>query len=202
MVTTAVHRIIEQHAAAHADTPALVEDRRVIGYRELNHRANVVARHLINHGFRRGGHAVVRMDIGVDLATVLLAILKAGGCYTWLEPRLSRGSSPVTIAPAPHDGAEAYVPIDVKRILAEPVQAGPNLPILARPSDVACVLQDDAGQPAVLVPHSTITALRDRVAAPICDWTGDPSSLDLWIGLMAGATLTVETASAMTAEAA
>jgi non-ribosomal peptide synthetase component F len=201
MVIPAIHRIVEQHAATLVDAPALVEDGRAIGYRELNHRANLVARHLIDRGFRRGGHAVVRMERGADLATVLLAILKAGGCYSWIEPAMNAGRRQVAVAAGPH-GNPQYVPMDLTPILARPTQPGPNLPILSRPSDLACVLQDDAGRATVLVPHATITALHDGTADRVYDWSCESSALALWIALMAGATLTIETAPALSTEAA
>ena len=41
-----------------------------------------MARQLMAAGFRRGMRAQVKMAPSVNLAVVLLAILKAGGCYS------------------------------------------------------------------------------------------------------------------------
>ena len=63
----------------------------------------------------------------------------------------------------------------------------PNLPILTRGHDIACVMPQRNGQPGVLVPHSTIAALHKHpLPASFC-WSPEPGALDLWIPLMAGA---------------
>ena len=194
VVTLAVHRIVEQQAAARGDIAAIVDPGGATTYRDLNHRANSVARHLISHGFRRGAHAVVAMDRSRDLAVVLLAILKAGGCYSLLHPAGARAPWRVAIAPELSSALEAYLPIELAPPLADAAHSGPNLPIIARASDPACVLRDDGGQPAVLVPHSTITALQSATLPRPCYWSSQTSALDLWIGLMAGATVRVDRA--------
>ena len=78
-VTTesAIHRVIEQHAVTRGELMAIVDRDRSCSYRDLNYRANALARRLHAHGFRRGGHACVRLPRGINLATTLLAILKA-----------------------------------------------------------------------------------------------------------------------------
>src|SRR6266550_511766 len=47
----AIHRIIEQRAAIHGDLTAIADAGVSLSYRELNQRANAVARHLIANGF-------------------------------------------------------------------------------------------------------------------------------------------------------
>ena len=56
----AVHRIIEANAAKSGDLPAIADTHITLSYRELNLRANAVARHLMANGFRRGSLATVR----------------------------------------------------------------------------------------------------------------------------------------------
>jgi hypothetical protein len=194
MENLVVHRIVEQHAATRGETTALEQDGDTLTYRELNVRANGVARHLLEEGFRRGGHIVVSMEQGLDLATVLLATLKTGGCYTWQRPGRSPVPWPAAIALKPDDDVRQYRPIDVVSMLRHPVRTSPNLPVLTRPSDLACVLVDtDAGR--VVVPHSTIAALRTTPGLPQ-GWDGDSSTFDLWAGLMSGTSLAVVTAPA------
>src|SRR5688572_3058545 len=88
---SAIHRFVEQHAAGRGDAVAVVDAERSVTYRELNQRANAVARHLMTGGFRRGAHAVVAMPCSADLAIVLLAVLKAGGSYAWIDKRKPGG---------------------------------------------------------------------------------------------------------------
>ena len=59
VVTGSIPRLIEHQAAINGNSPALMAGAVVITYRELNFRANTVARRLLAHGFRRGGRAYV-----------------------------------------------------------------------------------------------------------------------------------------------
>jgi hypothetical protein len=189
-----IHRLIEWHAATHGGLVAIADRDRRCSYRELNYAANGLARHLVAQGFRRGGHACVRMPRGINLATVLLAVLKAGGSYTWSDPeRIEAASEPdgVSISTGV-GGAEArYLHLEVTPLLAECPGSCPNLPILTRGTDVACVLQDGA-RPAVIVPHATMTALRSTAVTHPTPWAGEPGAFELWMALMAGTTAVVE----------
>ena len=86
MSTSAIHRVIERHSANLADSIAIVDAVSSLTYRDLNQRANARARRLMDHGFRRGSLAVVKMEPSLDLAVTLLAVLKAGGAYSWIDP--------------------------------------------------------------------------------------------------------------------
>ena len=140
----------------------------------------------------------------MELAAVLLAVLKAGGAFTWLGSS-ARPTWQVALAgrcdaggDSPRDPGDEARPLDLTSALAPPFRPGPNLPILTRPSNPACVLAVDGGVPSIVVPHATITALhRPHIAARPQTWEGDPSTFDLWTGLMAGATLSVEKAPAL-----
>jgi non-ribosomal peptide synthetase component F len=190
----AVHRIVEVHAAINGHAPAIISGEHVTTYGDLNSHANALARHLIDEGFCRGGHARIDMRPGAELAAVLLAVLKAGGAYTWLRSSIQ----PTCQAAVAHRCD--HVPlhprqIDLRPMLAPPACYKPNLPILTRSTDIACVLVDDTGAPFIEVPHATIAALhRPGLGVRVHTWAGDPTTFDLWIGLMAGATLTVAAA--------
>jgi hypothetical protein len=192
VVTAAIHRLVEQHAAARPAATAVTDGRRAVTYRELNFRANACARKLIDRGFRRGAHAIVRVEPGVGLAVTLLAVLKAGGSYTWIDPRCGDSDYPpgISIARGGPSSPPAYVPVGDDGALAGDAQPSPNLPVLTRPSDVACVLHGRGGVPEVLVPHATIVAMLARTAPPSTAWSGEPGAFDLWIALMSGGALT------------
>ena len=196
MVTTeAVHRVIEQHAALRGDLIAIADRDRSCSYRELNVKGNAVARQLIAAGFRRGGHVSVRMPRGIDLAVVLLATLKAGGSYAWTDSERSESPEPtgVSISVGCNAVETRHLHLELTAALAEPCSCSPNLPILTRGSDIACVLADCAnGMAPVMVPHATITALRARAVTHPTPWTGEPGAFDLWMALMAGTTAVVE----------
>lgn len=176
------------------DAIAVVDGSDLATYRELNQRANALARHLSFSGLTRGALAFVRMPRGADLAVVLLGILKAGACYVWLEPGTPHDHalpSKLCIRRRSSSDEEEYLAIDIDRALRETASgAGPNLPVLTRGPEVACVLTDHTGRPNVLVPHATIAAL-PRTRTLLQTWEGSAGALDLWIALMSGTTLSV-----------
>jgi len=200
MSTSAIHRVIEQHSAQLGDAVALIDGDRSLTYRDLNQRANASARRLIDHGFRRGSLAVVRMEQSLELAVTLLAVLKAGGAYTWIGPE-EQGSWPEGLSMVLDERGREQRCLAVDIAGDGPAHSAPNLPIVTRPSDVACVIRDLHGRPAVLVPHETIAALgAQSVPPPLARWAAEPGALDLWVTLMAGSTAlltaTVESAAA------
>ena len=186
-----IPRLLEQHAAATGDAVALLSGPQTLTYRGLNLRANAVARRLLAHGFRRGGRVHVCRSRSVDLAVVLLGVLKAGGAYLWIDPdRTATWPQGVYIATGQNGSEDQYLAVDLGDVLSQTTPT-PNLPIMTRDSDIACVLADEDGAPAVLVPHSTVVSLGMRVTPETAAWTGEPGAMDLWAGLVAGATLAV-----------
>jgi non-ribosomal peptide synthetase component F len=203
-VSNAVHRIVEQRASSTPDAAAIVDGSQRATYRDLNQRANALARQLCASGLTRGALAFVRMPRSADLAVVLLAILKAGACYAWVDrdaPDAVDLPASFCILRHASAGEDQYLAIDIDRLLRDTTsRVGPNLPVLTRESDVACVLPDSAGRPTVFVPHATIAAL-PRALSLRQNWEGSPGALDLWVALMSGATLSLGVRTPATAAA-
>lgn len=191
---TGVHRIVESHAATRGNEIALVGREGTLTYRELNQRANGLARHLIAKGLRRGSRAVVKMERCPDLAVVLLAVLKAGGAYTWLDC-WEEGGWPggISLVQAVEGHEERHLFVDIRAALEASARPAPNLPILTRAADIACVLHQGNGLPAVMIPHSTITGLQSHPTEETAPWSVDLGALDMWLPLMAGDAITLTT---------
>ncbi|MFC8240396.1 non-ribosomal peptide synthetase [Streptomyces chartreusis] len=81
-----VHELFEERVRAHPDAIAVVCGEQQWTYRELNARANRLARALLARGLRREGVVAVVMERGLDWAAAVLAVLKAGGVYLPVEP--------------------------------------------------------------------------------------------------------------------
>lgn len=175
----AIHRLIEGQVAANGEAIAIDGDGHGISYRELNAAANAVARRLMAAGFKRGMRVRVRMQPSVDLAVVLLAILKAGGSYLWTI---------TADRPVIQIGERELPPGEV---LATGACGGPNLPVITRETDIACLLERGAGESPIAVPHGTVIAMIPHATGERLPWAGEPGALDLWITLMAGATAVV-----------
>lgn len=205
VVNGAIHRIIEYHAASRPDAPAVTEGAVTLSYRELNQRANTLARRLADSGLTRGALALVRMERGANLATVLLAVLKAGAAYAWMEPGTPDDldlPAAFCIVKRPAGSEQRYLAVDIRGALAacdgKPTS---NLPILTRGSDVACAFVDASGEPHLFVPHATITSLTAGDVSQPGEWGSAPGAFELWLGLMSGATITLPAAAPATAAA-
>jgi len=81
-----VHQAIAQQVERTPDATAVVARDAEITYRELNGRANQLARHLRKLGVGCETPVAIAIDRSVDMVVGLLAILKAGGAYVPLDP--------------------------------------------------------------------------------------------------------------------
>ena len=180
MTALGVHRIIERQSAVGGDRVAIESDDLALTYRELNQRANGVARDLISRGLRRNSHVVVRMERSPELAIALLAILKAGAAYTWIDAIRADGRWPYgmsllgmfPLAGGIQDGIPRPILVDMS-VLMTASRPAPNLPIVTRADDIACALPQPNGLPAVLVPHASIALLGGYPIPARSAWSGD-----------------------------
>ena len=80
------HELFEEQVALHPDAVAAVHGDRQWTYRELNGRANRLARALLARGLRREGVVAVVTERDLDWMAAVLAVFKAGGVYLPIEP--------------------------------------------------------------------------------------------------------------------
>src|SRR5437773_6265111 len=80
------HELFEERARARPDAIAAVRGNTPWTYRELNARANRVARALLARGLACEGVVGVVTERNLDWMTAVLAIFKAGGAYLPIEP--------------------------------------------------------------------------------------------------------------------
>ena len=81
-----VHRLIEAQAARAGDRPAITCEGRSLSYRELDARANQLARRLASQGVGPDVLVGLYIERSIELMVGLLAIHKAGGAYVPLDP--------------------------------------------------------------------------------------------------------------------
>jgi amino acid adenylation domain-containing protein len=81
-----VHEVFETQARRTPDAVAVAYEGLRLTYRELNARANQVARYLARHGVRPENMVGICVERSLDMVVGLLAILKAGGAYVPLDP--------------------------------------------------------------------------------------------------------------------
>jgi pristinamycin I synthase-3/4 len=187
-----VHRVVERQVAALGDRIAVAGAGGGLTYRDLNQRANIVARRLMACGLRRAARVTLKMERSPQLAVLMLAVLKAGGAYMWIDGGDGgRWPDGISISRRPIGEDEALIVVERAALLDVIARPAPNLPIVTRPDDLACVLPQRNGLPGVLVPHATITALQSHPLPDRAMWAGDVAALDLWLPLMAGGTVII-----------
>ncbi len=83
-----LHRLFEAQAASTPDAIAVECGNETWTYRELNARANLLARRLSKLGIGPEALVGICLDRSPELMAALLAVLKAGGAYVPLDPNL------------------------------------------------------------------------------------------------------------------
>ena len=81
-----VPALVTIQAAAAPWAPAVAIDGRALSYRDLEGRANRIARHLRTLGVGRESVVACCMERSTDLTVALLGVLKAGAAYLPLDP--------------------------------------------------------------------------------------------------------------------
>jgi amino acid adenylation domain-containing protein len=81
-----IHHLVEKQVAQTPDATALLFEDTRITYRELNQRANRLARRLNALGVGPDVLVGICMERSIEMVVALLAILKAGGAYVPLDP--------------------------------------------------------------------------------------------------------------------
>ncbi len=95
-----VHEVFEQRAKANPDAVVAVHGDRQWTYRELNARANRLARALLARGLRREGVVAVITERNLDWMAAVLAVFKAGGAYLPIEPQFPADRIATTLSRA------------------------------------------------------------------------------------------------------
>ncbi len=80
-----IHQLFEQQAAARPEATAVVFGEQHLSYRELNERANKLARHLRRLGVGPESLVGIFIERSAEMIIALLGILKAGGAYVPLD---------------------------------------------------------------------------------------------------------------------
>ncbi|MGW4897497.1 amino acid adenylation domain-containing protein [Kitasatospora sp. NPDC004240] len=186
--------------AAAPDAVAVVAGATVLTYRELDRRANRVARALIGQGVRPETPVAVLLERSAELVVAILAIVKAGGAYVPLDPRFPSSRTDLIVR---ETGAALVLTEDVLTALsrAEPDDSDPG--VACDPRQLAYVMytSGSTGRPkGVGVTHRDVAAL---ALAPCWREGGhervllhsptafDASTYEFWVPLLGGGRVVV-----------
>lgn len=87
---TCIHQLFEQQAAQTPDNVAVVYEDQQLTYKELNGRANQLARYLLGFGVGPETPVALCVERSLEMVIGLLGVLKAAGAYVPLDPVLPR----------------------------------------------------------------------------------------------------------------
>jgi amino acid adenylation domain-containing protein len=81
-----IHQLFEAQAAKTPDAPAVRFGDAALTYRELDERANRLARHLAGRGVGPEVRVGICLERGLEAMVAMLGVMKAGGAYVPLDP--------------------------------------------------------------------------------------------------------------------
>lgn len=81
-----IPQLFESQVVRTPDAIAVIFERQKLTYRELNCRANQLARHLQNYGVKPEVLVGICLEKSLEIVVAILAILKAGGAYVPFDP--------------------------------------------------------------------------------------------------------------------
>jgi amino acid adenylation domain-containing protein len=212
--TGTVHTLFEEQVARSPERVALLSTEGSWSYRELNERADRLARVLRDHGVGAEVRVGVGLERSASAVVAFLAILKAGGAYVPLDPsypaeRLAwmaadsgiRVLITETRLRGPFSALECPV-VCLDRPLA-PASAEPSPGPCAGPEDLAYVIytSGSTGTPkGACIPHRAVVRLvrdqdyasfEDEVFLLFAPLSFDASTFEIWGPLLNGGRLVV-----------
>ncbi len=81
-----IHQLFEEQVEKTPDTVAVVFEGEKLTYRELNNRANRLARILVEQGVKSDSIVGLFAERGINFLTAMIAVFKAGGAYLPIDP--------------------------------------------------------------------------------------------------------------------
>jgi non-ribosomal peptide synthetase-like protein len=212
-----LNHLIEETCIRFAATDAVITDDARLSYRELNRRANQVARHLIDRGIRAGDRVGLLFEKSPDTYIAMLAVMKVNAAYVPLDAafpiervRFIVGDAEISAIVSMSGFAERLSALEINKVFldadrelieakgAEPVtEAAPAV----EPLCYIIYTSGTTGNPkGVGIAHSSICNFV-RVASELYGYAPgdrvyqgmtiafDFSVEEIWVPLMAGATL-------------
>ncbi|MFD9909470.1 amino acid adenylation domain-containing protein, partial [Streptomyces sp. NPDC059063] len=212
-----VPQLFAERAAATPDAPAIIDGEQRLTYRELDERANQLARVLAARGVTQESVVGFALPRSLEQVTVVLAILKAGGAYLPLDPEypadrlayMLQDSTPAlvvtdsyTAAQLPESDCPRLV-LDAVDTLTE-IAAAASAPLPSGHGDQLAYVMHTSGSTGrpkgVGVTHRGVVRLvtdraydtdaHERVLLHSAQ-AFDASTYDLWVPLLRGGALVV-----------
>lgn len=213
-----VHELFEAQAARRPEAIAVVLENGYLTYRELNRRANQLARYLVKRGVGPNVLVGICVERSLEMVVGLLGILKAGGAYVPVDPAfpsdriafmLEDAEAPVLLtqehlAETLPGGRAERIRLDADWVKVA-TESGENLSRQANSDDLAYTMytSGSTGKPkGVQIPHRAVVnflismaqkpgmAEHDRLLA-VTTLSFDIAGLEIYLPLAVGASLEI-----------
>jgi non-ribosomal peptide synthetase-like protein len=212
-----LNHLLEEACIHFATNDAVIGSGIVLSYRDLNCRANQLARHLLTRGIKSGDRVAMMFDRSPETYVAMLAVLKVNAAYVPLDAafpiervRFILGDADVSVIVSMSSFAKLLSDLQVGKIFLDSdrpaidAQAADPLTDVAPPIEPFCYIiytSGTTGNPkGVAIGHASICNFV-RVAAELYGYAPgdrvyqgmtiafDFSVEEIWVPLMAGATL-------------
>ncbi|WP_421556644.1 amino acid adenylation domain-containing protein [Pseudomonas kitaguniensis] len=205
-----VQQLFEAQVLARPEAIAAVQGELSLSYRDLNHRANRLAHHLINQGVQPGESVAIALPRSLDLLVCQLAILKCAAVYVPLDVNAPVERQAFIV----QDSGARHVLNNLAELNLEALS--PRNPEVAQSAQSVAYIMYTSGSTGapkgVQVPHRAISRLvlnngyaefnpRDRVAFA-SNPAFDASTLDVWAPLLNGGCVVVVEQAVLLSQAA
>src|SRR5436190_2164271 len=166
-----IHHFVDAQAAKTPESVALVFEERQLTYRELNARANQLARFLQQRGVHPDSIVAVRAERSLEMIVGIFAVLKAGGAYLPIDPSYPTERQEFMLHDANvrwlltqshlpelnHDAKTFWLDRD-ERVIADESTANPESEIDAKNLAYVIYTSGSTGKPkGVMVTHGNLT---------------------------------------------
>ncbi|NEW09308.1 amino acid adenylation domain-containing protein, partial [Paenibacillus sp. SYP-B3998] len=213
-----IHQLFEEQVERNPEAPAVVFEDKQLTYRELNERANRLARTLRDAGVQADQLVGIMTERSLDMVVAIMATLKAGGAYVPIDPEypeeriryMLEDSGAQLVLLQRHlqehvDYAGNLVVLEDEHAYSED---GSNLELVTEPNHLAYVIYTSGttGKPkGVMVEHRGLCSLKrmfeetlqmnaqDRIVQ-FASFSFDASCWETFQALFFGATLYIPTA--------
>ena len=171
---TSIHELFERQVERTPDAAAVSCGEQVVSYRELNRRANRLARYLRKRGVGAEQLVGIYVERGIEMVVSLLGVLKAGGGYVPLDPMYPKARLEMMVRDArvaavvTQEEIRGNLPEGIERVVSIDGQweeiaseSGENIESVAEAGNLAYVIytSGSTGKPkGVMVEHRQITS--------------------------------------------
>lgn len=211
-----VHKFVSSNAQSYPDKTAIRYRNTRLSYRELNEKANQLARFLIDQQVKPGDTIALALDRSADMLICLLAIMKSGAAYVPVDPEYPKkhieymlGDSSAKILLSSEKYKGAFAGEGIKEIIFEDIAdqvsgySGNDPDVDVKGSDLAYVIytSGSTGQPkGIAIEHHSLCnflfsmqkkpgiSADDKLLA-VTTISFDISGLELYLPLISGAEL-------------